>query len=211
VGRGWIAPVAAAVLAAVLGLIELASARKKPLSFRALHWLVLRLLIDGATAALAYAVLVSAFEGLKWFRGAWPVVVAGLAGPALLRSQLSLIGSGEESRAYGPANVHRRVQRLVDHAIDDIGSVAQSRWIHRKVLPAISGTSLNEIRNRTEVYLKSLDRLTTAQYTKHMDFIDATVAEAGTSEDAKRRAVVQRLLDSGSQRFVRSLMKECRR
>src|SRR6266545_6493323 len=163
-GGGWIAPVAAGVLATLLGLVELASARKKGLSYRALHWILLRLLIDGATGALAYAVLVTAFEGLKWFKGAWPVVVDGLAGPALLRSQLALLGSGESSPAYGPANVYRRVQKEVDRNIDEFGSIAQSRWVNSKVLPTTRALSLDEIMNRTDSYLSSLDRLTTEQY-----------------------------------------------
>ena len=205
----WISPVAAGVLATLLGLVELASARKKALSHRALHWILLRLLIDGATAALAYAVLITAFEGLKWFKGAWPVVVAGLAGPALLRSQLALLGSGEESRTYGPANVYRRVQKVVDEAIDEIGSVAQSEWVNRKVLPSIRILSLTDMMHRADSYLNSLDRLTTEKYKEEITFIKVTIAEQATSEDAKRRAIVQRLLDGGSRRFVRSLMKDC--
>lgn len=198
-------------LAALLSLIELQNARRKPPCLRACHWVIVRLAFDAGTAMLAYSALTAALSGLSWFTGPWPIVVAGLAGPALLRSQLALLGSGQESNTYGPANVYKRIQRSIDRTIDDIGSVTQSEWVTRKAVPAMRVLDLSEIRAQVTVYVKSVEDLAPRKRDERIAWIEATVLDSSTDHDQKIEAIVQYLIDNGGRRLVRTMVRRGRR
>src|SRR4051794_15299743 len=100
----WLVDVAAAVLAAIFYGIELRVALSKPLSLSGFPWVLLRLSFDAGTAVIACELLRAAFGNLAWFTPTWQVIIAALTGPALLRSQLAVIGSGQEDAYYGPAS-----------------------------------------------------------------------------------------------------------
>src|SRR3954451_24568471 len=112
----------AAVLAAAFYSIELRVSLSKPVSLRGLPWIFLRLTFDGATAAIVCELLRASFGTLTWFTPVWQISIAALAGPALLRSQLAVIGSGQEDSYYGPANAYGRLRRWLDEAVDGAGA-----------------------------------------------------------------------------------------
>lgn len=203
----WFPPTAAGLLSALLGFVELAAGRRKPLSVRAWHWILGRLTIDGFTGAVSYGILNSALQGLDWFEGPIPVVVAALAGPAVLRSRLSLISVGTGDRTIG-INAHARLLRLIDDQIDDIGAEAQARW-RRETAQALAVLPLAEIAERADAYLRNLDRLRKTYQDEH-EWLEATVAEDSTPEETRRDAIIQRLLDIGGRRFLERLARECR-
>ncbi len=109
----WIGPILAGLLAAALSFIELVAGRRRTPTWKAAHWIAIGLLFDVAAGSLAYSILLLAFGDVKWFTGFWPILIAGLAGPALLRSQLALFGSGQEASYLGPAVVFGSLQKAI--------------------------------------------------------------------------------------------------
>jgi hypothetical protein len=146
----------AAALAGGLSLCELFNASRKPPAVRAYGWILVLFGFDAASELFSYAVLVEALKGLTWFVGPWPVLVAGFCGPALLRSQLALLGSGQESSHYGPAVRYRRVQKQIEVRIDRLGAAAQSDWV-AKAVPQIARIDLDELGLRVINYVKALE------------------------------------------------------
>ncbi|MBF9134773.1 hypothetical protein I0C86_38485 [Plantactinospora sp. S1510] len=195
-------------MAAAIALVEILTWRRKPATLRALHWIAFKLAMDGATAATAHAALVAALSGLSWFHGVWPPLVAGLAGSALLRSQLALLGSGQEAAYYGPANAYVRLQKRINQAIDDICAVTQTEWVTDKIMPKLRQIPLSRVEEQATTYLRALDRITEEQCEEQLSYIRSVVNDLDTKDDDKYRAVIQRLLDTGGRRFVKSLGKE---
>ncbi|MGW0218577.1 hypothetical protein ACWDXH_29725 [Micromonospora chokoriensis] len=202
-----LSPLCAAGLASLIALIEVVTWRRKPATVKAIHWISLKLMLEGGTAAFAHAALVAALGGLSWFNGPWPPLVAGLAGPALLRSQLALLGSGQEASYYGPANAYCRLQRRINQAIDDICAVSQSVWINRKVMPFIFQIPLERLEERVRTYINALDRLSDSERQERLDFVRSVLNDTKAKDSDRYHAIVQRLLDDGGQRFVKSLLR----
>jgi hypothetical protein len=175
------------------------------LSWRAGHWLFLRLAFEGSCGSIAYVLTASA-AGLDQDSQVIRVVVAGLAGSTILRAQLAVDSKGK-SRAFGPGTFYQRLRKEVDDNIDDIGGVAQSRWITDRVLPTISNLPLQEIARQAETYFNNLSRFTAKEHESIARFIGETVLEEDTLDEQKRRVLVQRIIDEGGRRFVKSLVK----
>jgi hypothetical protein len=193
-------------LAAALCLIELLSSLQKPLSRHAWFWVALRLVFEGGWGAIAYAVFATTpgLTGIsQWIRA----ILAGFTGSAILRLQLAVSGKGR-SRGIGPGVVYQNFCRKVDANIDDIGGVAQSNWITYRVLPTLQYLSVAAVVEQTETYLNNLSRLTDRQRQAITTFIHDTASEDSTSDQQKRRALVQRVIDEGGTRFIKSLVKE---
>ena len=145
----------AGILAGFLALCELFNASRKPPAIRAIGWILVLFLFDGGSALIIFALLKDAFKNLSWFTGPWPVIIAGLSGPALLRSQLALLGSGQESTYYGPANRYRRIQQGIERRIDQLGADAQSDWITR-CMSYILEVSMDDFSLKVNLFIKSL-------------------------------------------------------
>jgi hypothetical protein len=184
--------------------------RKAP-CLRACPYLLILFAFDASSAMLAYAVLLEALKGLTWFVGIWPALLAGLCGPALLRSQLALLGSGQESAYYGPANRYRRLQSNIERTIDDITASVQANWIATKALPAISRISIDELRLQSETYVKGLSRLKQDEMDLLLTQFSLILLDPASSDAERVEAVVQLLIDNGGRRLVRSLMRRGRR
>jgi hypothetical protein len=197
----------ASAIAVFLSGIELTASLRRPLSWRAAHYVILRLLLDASTAALALIILSGALSGLKWFSGAWPSLVAGLAGPAILRSQLAIIGSGQESSYYGPATVFVRVQKNLDSAIDDIGAATQATWLTMKAMPAIRRMSLLQLKGAVDTYLAGTARISPRRLTLSRAYISSVMADS-TNDEEKVRAILQHLLDNGGRRLIYRLVRD---
>lgn len=209
---GWAGPLIAAGIAAGVSALELINARRKGISPKAFGWLVLRFVFDGGVAAFGYPFIAAAMADTA---GVAPAVVAGLAGPAVLRAELNLAVPGGEDGdrrqlSVGPATVYQRLRRQIDDAIDDVCSVAQSRWLNRKALPAIDRLPLQLIVDQAEQYLRALDRLSESVRDEDIAFLVKVRDDVATSEYDRRRLIVQRLLDTGGRRLVRGLMRDGR-
>jgi hypothetical protein len=199
-------------IAAILSLIELVNARRSPPCIRACHWITIRLAVDSGAAMLAYGVLISVFAGLSWFTGAWPMVVAGLAGPALLRSQLALLGSGQESSTYGPANVYKRAQKLIDDNIGEIGRIAQSEWVNYKAAPAIGGLDFEDTCKIAKLFIEETNKITRpSERKRRIDALDGVMSDGNLSNERKCRYIIQNLVDSGGIRLARALVRQAKR
>jgi hypothetical protein len=201
----WLLLILAGGLAAALCLIELLSSLKKPLSRHAWRWVTLRLFFEGGWGAIAYVVLTTTpgLAGISvWIRA----ILAGFTGSAILRLQLAVNGKGR-SRAVGPGAAYQHLCRAVDANIDDIGGVAQSRWITDRVLPALQYLSVVTVVEQTETYLNNLNRISDSKRQAINKFIHDTAEEQSTSDDQKRRVLVQRIIDEGGRRFIQSLIK----
>jgi hypothetical protein len=202
----WYYPVIAGAGGCLISFTELNAVKRKRLALKASPWIASRLATDGSSSASAYAVLLLVFKGLEWFSPIWAAGVAILIGPTLLRAQLSLIGSGDE-RSVGPATAFRRIQKIIDDNIDDIGAVAQSKWINKKVLPSIDKVGIDDLYNQVADYVNSLDRFSDQEKSDELEFFQRTISDTSITDRVKRRVMVTRLLDRRCVRFVRQLTK----
>ena len=190
--------------------MELINARRRPPSFRATHWILGRLAFDAGTAMLAYPILTAALAGLTWFTGALPIVAAGFAGPAFLRSQLALLGSGQESSTYGPANVYKRIQKQIDDNISEIGLIAQSDWVLDKV-SLILLLDFEETCKRIMEHIETTNKINPSERKKRRQLIDDAFGDATLSSEKKIQSVTQCLVDAGGIRLARSLVRRARK
>jgi hypothetical protein len=198
---------AAGLVAGAISLFELFNASRKPPCRRAFLWILVLFGFDAASGLIAYALLAEALKGLTWFTGPWPVLLAGLCGPALLRSQLALLGSGQESSYYGPAVRYRRVQKGIERKIDQINAAQQSEWIVTKVLPCLESISIQELDIQVTNYVKAVDGITSDERTEILDYVSETIADVLLDDTSKRRAIAQKMIDSDSREFVKNLSR----
>lgn len=195
-------------IAITISAIELGGSTVNKPTLRATHWIILRVLIDLGTAIAAILILESALSGLDWFTGAWPALVAGLCGPALIRSQLAILGSGQEEKYYGPANRYSQLREWIDSSIDDIGSAVRSTRISEKVIPRIKDIPLEELGDIIERYIKDLNRLPHEEKMRRIEYTHSTLQDEATSEKEKLSALVNMLLDVKAMRLIRRLEKD---
>lgn len=195
------------LLAASLSFIELSNAKRKPLSVRATFYILLRLALDAGVALCARALLVShIINAPAWFTGVWPALVAGLLGPAILRSQFRFLKQHNITTAYGIADIFGRVQKKFDGEIDDICSVAQATWINRRALPALRQIPLNEITQEACDYMRSLGNAKTKKPTAHIQYINSVANDPDTEKDDKYRCIITYLLENDGRRIIKSLV-----
>ncbi len=196
-----------ALLAGGLALLELFNASRKPPAIRAVGWILVLFGFDGGSALAIYALLKVLFDGLSWFTGLWPIILAGFSGPALLRSQLSLLGSGQESTYYGPANRYRRVQRGIEKKIDQLGAAAQSNWVSKK-LSFIQEIDMDDFELRVTTFLNSLGESFGDQEREQLlKYVNDTLSAEDIEDKDKRRAIMQKLLNGGCRECVKGLVR----
>jgi hypothetical protein len=202
-------PTLAAAIAVVISFTELLATQRKRLPWAAWTWVTLRLTIEGTTAAVAYALMDLLFDGLQWFHGALPIIVSGLAGPALLRAQLALLGSGQESSYYGPAVAYRRFQKRVDDAIDDVSSATHAEWVYARAMPFINELSLDTIVNQGLEYFRSLERLKQEERDEITQLLRNLLLDNSPTQTRKATAV-NLILSKNGRRMVDRLVRQGR-
>jgi hypothetical protein len=201
--------IASALLAGSLAVCELFYATRKPPAIRALGWILVLFGFDGSAGLLVYTLLIEALKGVSWFVGPWPILLSGLSGPALLRSQLALLGSGQESSYYGPAVRYRRVQKGIERRIDQIGADAQSDWV-AKALPKINAIDLTELRVRVTNFVKAISHFDDSQRQSLLGYIEETLTDDNLDRNAKYRAVAQKLIDCDCRQCVKGLVRRAK-
>lgn len=196
---------AAAGISALLSLIEIVNARGHWPCLGSLHLVALRMLVDGGAGLVAYPLVVLAFGSLEWFNLAFRILLPGLCGPALLRSQLALLGSGQEETVFGPAVAYRRLQLFFEKQIDYVDAENQVRWTNQKALPKLQTLTPDELLSRAEEYLQSITFGDPKARTGALNYMKKTVKSSVTTDDEKRRTIVLKLMPFGGRRFIRRM------
>jgi hypothetical protein len=200
----------AALLAALLSFLELELSWRKRPAPNAILWLLVLFGFDGASGLFGYWLLGLAFPGLDWLTEPWRVLVAGLVGPALLRSQLALLGSGQEDSYFGPANRVGRLRKgLIDKA-DDLSAASQSRWASKRAA-RVMAIGLTEFRFQVETYVDGRDGLSSPVKDDIKDYIETVCADGQASDQQKCRSIIVKLLNSGCRAVVSSASRGGRR
>src|SRR2546430_12524957 len=106
-------PALAGGTAACIALVEMCAARRKAPTWRAAHWILIRLGLDAGAAALAYPIVLLVVRTPPWFRGPWPIAVAGAAGYAILRGQFAVQTGQQKHALVRLASTYRRVTRPI--------------------------------------------------------------------------------------------------
>lgn len=198
----------AGLLAGAVAMGELFNASRKPPALRAVGWILVLFGFDAGSGLIAFALLGELFKGLSWFTGPWPVIISGLCAPALLRSQLALIGSGQESSYYGPANRYRQIQHGIEFRIDQVGADAQSDWIAKR-MAYILVVSIDEFGTKVTLFIKSLgNSFGEDQREELLSYVEETLLDGALDDASKRRAIVQKLIDSGCRQCVKGLVRQ---
>jgi len=197
-----LAALGAALGAASLGLVELTTSLDKPLSWRATHWVLLRVGVDALLGLIAYPFLLAATNGSI----VAAILLGSLAGPAVLRAQVITVN---RTLHMGPAAIEPLLKKI-DDTIDDIGAVAQSAWVNGQVLTAIQAMPVDEVRNRAIAYVRGVRRFKQADLTRIENCINNTANDANSDDDTKRRFLVEKLLDLKGRRLVASIARAAR-
>lgn len=202
----WNYSLLAGLLAASLSFLELVVGRRRVPTWKATHWIFIGLLFDMAAGSLALVVLMLTFGDVKWFTGLWPVLIAGLSGPALLRAQLALFGSGQEAAYWGPAVVFGSLQKAIDRRIASIGASEESYWVSMEVVPKLKTLPIADIETMVIDYLSYPGHMEDDS-AEHIAYIKQVLADKDASSDDRCHSIVQRLLSIGGRRLVKKMMK----
>jgi hypothetical protein len=198
----------AAGIAVVISVVELQSSLTKPLSFEraAVGWLVLRLILDASTSAVCLMWVIPLLDqGQPWFTGIGPAVVAGVGGPVIFRTQLATLKNGKEFGALGFGRIFVQMRKGIDSSLDDVGAVAQSTWVTVVAMPALQRVGLREMVDHVRMYIQTLDRMTEADKKKHISFVQK-VLDDNSSDEEKKRAILQTVLDIGGRRLIKKIV-----
>lgn len=132
----------------------------------------------------------------------WHVVVAGVLAPAVIRTrtpdELGFLG---RKRFLGPI---REIQEGSESAMEEIRRESQRTWLN-EALDKVSEVSVEEVRNWAVQYLGGVDR-----YREKVNLAWATAAEDSSTEEKRKRVILQVLFDAGSARGVRKLLDHVR-
>jgi hypothetical protein len=145
-----LAALSAGLVAAGLSLIEVASSRVG-LAPRATHWVLVRLLIDGALGFTAYFPVSAAAS--TTLPSAIVILLSGAAGTSALRSYCVRVGKGAGARQVGLVATYEKVRAFTDSKISAAVALAKTSWIRQKAEPALRHMSCTEVMNDVCSYL----------------------------------------------------------
>jgi hypothetical protein len=207
----WVGPVASALLAAAISLIEIVGQERVHIYRSVLGWVTLRLTVHGGTAAVAYGLLIIIFKGTdwdQWYFGIIPIMLAGLCSTAVVRAQLAVFGSGQESAADNPATRFRIILGWIDDKIIDGCLIAETGWVSAVVIE-VQKLPTSNICDRSKMYINSTRRLKVSQKKESIKFIDDTMIDSSPDAD-KCQAIVTHLLSIRARGLVAQMIKETR-
>jgi hypothetical protein len=190
--------------------MEVVGQRRRYIYPRVYGWVLLRLLAHAGTAALAYGVLTLVFNGTKWFIEPYPMIVAGLCGPFIVRSQLAVLGSGQETTTSGPAARYRRILGWIDMQILEVIVISESIWVVQKAVPQALKVPMPDVHDHIKMYLTKTSRLTPAKRKKELEFLQQTLADPNITESDKVKVLVYRLLELDARGLVARIMRSAK-
>lgn len=203
----WQLPTAAAGLAALISLIEVAAQWRRFIYPRVYPFILVRLIAQAGTAVLAYGIILLLFKGVPWLDGPIPIIVSGISGPAIVRNQLALIGRGRGGLLDDPAGRYRRILGWIDSQIIDASIAAEATWVVHTAMPAVRKLALSDVHDQAKFYVTKTDRLTPAAKKRELTFLRQTMAEAATTDADKCKAIVFRLLEIDARGLVAHMMR----
>lgn len=205
----WAGPVASALLAAVISLIEIVGQERVHIYRSVCGWVTIRLTVHGGSAAVAYGLLIIIFKGTdwdQWYFGIIPILLSGLCAPAIVRAQLAVFGSGQEAAADNPATRFRVILGWIDDKIIDGCLIAETSWV-TSVFAQVRSLPTSNIFDRSKMYITSTRRLKVSEKKESLKFLNDTMADSSTDAD-KRQAIVTHLLSIKARGLVVQMVKE---
>ncbi|GGM04645.1 hypothetical protein [Nakamurella endophytica] len=199
----------ASTIGAGLSAIEATNALRQIPPLNAVIWLVVLSCFDAAGSLVAFALLNEAFGEVEWFTAPIAVMAAGLSGPALLRAQLALIGSGQEAAYWGPANRYRNLRARLESRIADNIAVSKSSWMTNKAMPCIAFVLLFELSTQVHTYLNNSDSLLPDDRARLELYLMETINGNARGLD-KKRAIAQYLDDNGCYSCLKAVVRKGR-
>lgn len=197
------ASVYAAVAAATVSLIELEVARRARPTLKAVGLLLVLLAFDGAAGLFGYWVLGITFGSLDWWNVGWQILTAGLVGPAILRAQLALLGSGQEDAVYGPGNRFGRIRKDLVDDIENLSSAAQSRWASRRT-DQVMAVGLQDFVFQVTAYVNARTSLAREVRLNIISYMDTQMKDAASSDRDKCQAIILKLLECDCRAVISS-------
>lgn len=201
----------AGLIAAVLSFVELNSRLRFKPRLSAAHLWFLRIAVDGIVGGIAAVVAVSLAKDSadwKWASDVGGWVLAGVGGPAILRSRVVTIGKGEAAKEIGPAMVYEPIRDYFEAELDDAGAIEQSQWLNQTVFPRLVSKNVTSaiVSGWYADYLNTLSRMTDAQRAAELAFIDKVVSD--TSPDEKKvRVLVSRVVSVGGRGLIERMLR----
>jgi hypothetical protein len=201
----------AAIIAGIMSLCLLVASHRKRLSGRAWFYILLRMSVDGSSAIPAYPVVANSYPQFTFLHEpVAQVLLAALIGPGFLRSQVTIVDrrSPRGVRAVGPAVKFNEFLTWIDRSIDQISSVAQTRWMNTKVVPVLGRYTVSQLHDEAKQYLNGLDRIEPKALKGSLDYVEKVAKDAdGEGDEQAKRAILQHLLDNSGRRLVEDLVR----
>jgi hypothetical protein len=164
------------------------------------------MVVDGGAGSVAVPLVRSAFGRVEWFNVVWIALLSGLCGPALLRSQLALMGSGDEDPYWGPATVYRRVQKTFEDRIDQINAASDRKWVD-EIQPSLKHMPPDDLVRELSVYFERLKSMKDSQRRAAAKYFKSILTEQETTDEEKRRLIVVKVIDLRGQQCVKDMLK----
>jgi len=120
---------------------------------------------------------------------------------------------GREGKRLGVGDRYQKWLKVVTDEITDISSAGQSKWLWNRVIPRLEVFGMEALKNRSVTYLharQQAGQLTGRQVTEYESYIDRIIQDPKATEDAKRAALMQAMIDRGGRRFVAGLARSAR-
>jgi hypothetical protein len=162
------------------------------------------MLIEGGVGYLAFPIVVGFMSGSAWFGAEWGVLVSGVFGSAIIRTQLTWLGSGQESHSKGVANWYQKIYVPIDSQIVELDMRSRERWIDIHLIGRVNGDLdgfaeclLSHFRDR---------RLIDAKIDEIEEAIGATL-QSQKAEDEKIRALAWIAIFNWGMGFLRSFVR----
>lgn len=172
-------------------------------------WWLARLVVEfgvGAAAIGLFRLTDAAFadELLGW-------IVAGSAGPAIVRFRFIDFGVGQDSRPVGLATLYEPLRAFIEGQLDDASANKQSEWVNEMLLPTLEAKNVkaHDLGQQLNDYYAGLERLSTTDRIGEQQFVSDTLSGEG-SEAVKRETLVRRAIEVDSYRVLRRLQKRGR-
>ncbi|MFX0581148.1 Uma2 family endonuclease [Nocardia nepalensis] len=143
---------------------------------------------------------------------AWPMIISGIAAPALLRAQTprtqassswrGLVGG---RRLFGPV---RKYQQKAEREIEDICTGEETTWLRDEIISVI-GLSVVEVGDWTEQYLTRTRAFPekARKRKERIGQIRGIVNDQQSSDDIRKMTIATVLLDQEGHRAVRQLFR----
>lgn len=157
--NGWAAYIVAAAVGAAIAYLEVATHLKSrpTLADRALLWWLPRLGLEALVGITALWFLDRTVHAV-WMQSVVGWVAAGLAGSAIVRSQILTFQVGGHDLPIGLASIYDIAREHCHRGLESIGAQGDTHWVQHGVLPALeqAGTTPVAVGELLTSYIKRI-------------------------------------------------------